>query len=197
MGRSLAVTTTLSADDLRKQARRERDGRVSLRLIAVMARRCLMEPSGRLRRDRAGWTARLCATGCTVSIRMVSRACVTARLIEDQHRLRALGDMARDFGQMGAIASVLHCGMTRPAATPRAGQIAPKIWAETVRRSFGAEGPVPRRAQRLVIPVFCPIRASCCHHRSMGVPAPGPARICSSLAGKFFLESAIAPASCA
>ena len=120
-----------------------------------------------------------------------------ARLIEDQHRLRALGDMARDFGQMGAIASVLHCGMTRPAATPRAGQIAPKIWAETVRRSFGAEGPVPRRAQRLVIPVFCPIRASCCHHRFMGVPAPGPARICSSLAGKFFLESAIAPASCA
>lgn len=37
MGKSLAVATALSADDLRKLARRERDGRVSLRLIAVGA----------------------------------------------------------------------------------------------------------------------------------------------------------------
>ena len=37
MGRSLAVTTALSADDLRKLARREGDGRVSLRLISVAA----------------------------------------------------------------------------------------------------------------------------------------------------------------
>jgi transposase len=37
MGRSVAVSTTLSADKLRKLARRERDGKVSLRLISVAA----------------------------------------------------------------------------------------------------------------------------------------------------------------
>lgn len=37
MGRSIVVSTALSADGLRKLARRERDGKVSLRLIAVAA----------------------------------------------------------------------------------------------------------------------------------------------------------------
>ena len=37
MGRKVAISTTLGADELRKLARRERDGKVALRLIAVAA----------------------------------------------------------------------------------------------------------------------------------------------------------------
>ncbi len=65
------------------------------------------------------------------------------------------GDMGHDISaRCAAIAAVLQCGMTRPAALPRAGQMAPKIQADVVRKSLGAEVRVPRLAQRLVIPVF-------------------------------------------
>jgi hypothetical protein len=48
------------------------------------------------------------------------------------------------------IASLLQRGMTMPAPLPSAGQMAPKIQAEARRWSFGAEGRVPRLAQRRV-----------------------------------------------
>jgi hypothetical protein len=52
------------------------------------------------------------------------------------------------------MASVSQWGMTRPAALPFFGQIAPKMYAECVRWSCGAEGRVPRFAQRRVILFF-------------------------------------------
>lgn len=57
-----------------------------------------------------------------------------------------------------------------PAPFPSAGQIAPKIQAEDRRWSFGAEGRVPRLAQRRVSLVCWPTPASSCHHNSIGVP---------------------------
>jgi hypothetical protein len=48
------------------------------------------------------------------------------------------------------IASLLQRGMTMPAALPWAGQIAPNSQAEERRWSFGADGRVPRFAQRRV-----------------------------------------------
>ena len=59
-----------------------------------------------------------------------------------------------------AIASLLQQGSTSPALFPSAGQMAPKIYADTVLWSSGAEGLVPRSAQRRVILFFCPTRAS-------------------------------------
>ena len=67
------------------------------------------------------------------------------------------------------IVSVLQKGSTSPAPLPCSGQIAPKILADFVRWSFGAEGRVPRLAQRRVILFFWPIRASSWNHISMGV----------------------------
>jgi len=49
-------------------------------------------------------------------------------------------------------------------------QIAPKILADLVRWSFGAEGRVPRLAQRRVILFFWPIRASSLHDASFVKP---------------------------
>jgi hypothetical protein len=68
------------------------------------------------------------------------------------------------------MASLLQRGMTMPAPLPSAGQIAPKIQAEARRWSLGADGRVPRLAQRRVSLVCWPIRASSCHHSSIGVP---------------------------
>ena len=68
------------------------------------------------------------------------------------------------------MASLLQRGMTMPAPFPSAGQIAPKIQADARRWSLGAEGRVPRLAQRRVSLVCWPIRASSCHHSSTGVP---------------------------
>ena len=69
MGRSLAVTTALSADDLRKLARRERDGRVSLRLISVAAvlegakRHVAARQGGMDRQTLCDWIHRFNAAG--------------------------------------------------------------------------------------------------------------------------------------
>ena len=68
------------------------------------------------------------------------------------------------------MASLLQRGMTMPAPLPSAGQMAPKIQAEARRWSLGAQGRVPRLAQRRVSLVCWPIRASSCHHSSTGVP---------------------------
>ena len=69
MGRSLAVTTRLSADDLRKLARRERDSRVSLRLIAIAAvleggkRQVAARQGGMDRQTLCDWVHRFNAAG--------------------------------------------------------------------------------------------------------------------------------------
>lgn len=84
------------------------------------------------------------------------------------------------------MACVLQRGRTKPAPTPRSGQMAPNIQADFVRWSFGALGRVPRRAQRRVSLVFCPTLASSCHQSSIAVPTGSPARISSNSEGKFF-----------
>jgi hypothetical protein len=58
------------------------------------------------------------------------------------------------------MASMLHQGMTRAAPLPCLGQMAPKIKVDAVRWSCGAEGRVPRWAQRRVSLFFWPMRAS-------------------------------------
>ena len=69
MGGSLAVTTALSADDLRKLARRERDGLVSLRLISVAAvlagakRHVAARQGGMDRQTLCDWIHRFNAAG--------------------------------------------------------------------------------------------------------------------------------------
>ena len=68
------------------------------------------------------------------------------------------------------MASLLQRGMTIPAPFPSAGQMAPKIQADARRWSLGAEGRVPRLAQRRVSLVCWPTRASSCHHSSIDVP---------------------------
>src|ERR1700730_5180230 len=65
-----------------------------------------------------------------------------------------------------AMASLLPEGSTSPAPFPSAGQMAPKISAELVLWSCGAEGRVPRFAHRWVTLFFCPIRASSLHEGS-------------------------------
>ena len=52
-----------------------------------------------------------------------------------------------------------------------------------MRWSFGAEGRVPRLAQRRVILFFCPTRASSANQISRGLP-PAACRIASKRAGK-------------
>ena len=84
------------------------------------------------------------------------------------------------------MASVLHRGRTRPAPTPRSGQMAPNIQTDFVRWSMGAVGRLPRGAQRRVSLVFCPTLASSCHQISMLVLSGRLVRIASSSAGKFF-----------
>src|SRR3984893_7407839 len=64
------------------------------------------------------------------------------------------------------MASLLQEGSTSPAPFPSAGQMAPKILAELVLCSCGAEGRVPRFAHRRVTLFFCPIRASSLHEGS-------------------------------
>jgi len=82
------------------------------------------------------------------------------------------------------MVSVLQDGRTRPAAFPSCGHIAPKMYADLVRWSCGAQGRVPRFAHRLVILFFCPIRASSWNHSSMGVPRGRDALTLSSSATK-------------
>lgn len=84
------------------------------------------------------------------------------------------------------MASLLQWGMTMPAALPSAGQMAPKIQAEERRWSLGAEGRVPRFAQRLVSLVCWPMRASSCHHSSTGVPLGSRCLICARRAANSF-----------
>src|SRR3954451_5943442 len=63
--------------------------------------------------------------------------------------------------------------------------MAPKREAEAVLWSLGADGRVPRLAQRRVILFFCPIRASSANQISIGLPSTACA-ISSKRAGKFF-----------
>jgi hypothetical protein len=50
-----------------------------------------------------------------------------AGLIEQQHGVATRFDRLGDLRQMQRIAAVLQRGSTRPAAVPRAGQLAPKM----------------------------------------------------------------------
>src|SRR5215210_1886916 len=84
------------------------------------------------------------------------------------------------------IASLVQRGRTRPAPLPSAGQIAPKMYAEDVRWSLGAEGRVPRLAQRRVILFFCPTRASSANQISISLPRASAFASSSTRAGKFF-----------
>jgi hypothetical protein len=77
-------------------------------------------------------------------------------------------------------------GSTRPAALPSAGQIAPKMEVEAVLRSRGAEGRVPRLAQRRVILFFWPTRASSANQISTGLPLASWVAISARRAGKLF-----------
>jgi hypothetical protein len=82
------------------------------------------------------------------------------------------------------MVSVLQKGRTSPAPLPCSGQIAPKIHADFVRWSFGADGLVPRLAQRRVILFFWPTRASSWNQISMGVAFGKVARTFASSAAK-------------
>ena len=84
------------------------------------------------------------------------------------------------------MACVVQRGSTRPAALPSAGQMAPKMYVEAVLRSRGAEGRVPRLAQRRVILFFWLIRASSAHQISSGWPLASSVAIVSTRAGKSF-----------
>ena len=66
--------------------------------------------------------------------------------------------------------SLVQRGSTRAAPLPWSGQMAPKMEADAVRWSLGAEGRVPRLAQRRVIVFFCPTLASSAHQISRGLP---------------------------
>jgi hypothetical protein len=80
--------------------------------------------------------------------------------------------------------SVLQNGRTNPAALLCSGQIAPKMYVDSVRWSCGADGRVPRFAQRLVILFFWPIRASSWNQISIAVPLASRERIFASSAAK-------------
>jgi hypothetical protein len=84
------------------------------------------------------------------------------------------------------MAAVLQRGMTIAAPFPCFGQMAPKMYAEAVRWSLGAEGRVPRRAHRRVIPFFWPTLASSWNHTSIRLPLATPSAISASAVGKFF-----------
>jgi hypothetical protein len=97
------------------------------------------------------------------------------------------------------MAPVSQRGMTRPAPVPFFGQIAPKMYADCVRWSCGAEGRVPRFAQRRVILFFWPTRAFAmglgpmaafmahsANHSSISVPHGSASRISARRAGKSF-----------
>jgi hypothetical protein len=60
------------------------------------------------------------------------------------------------------------------------------MYVEAVRRSRGADGRVPRLAQRRVILVVWPIRASSANQISRGRPSAAPVAISSRRAGKLF-----------
>lgn len=64
------------------------------------------------------------------------------------------------------MAGLAQRNRTRLAPSPFSGQTAPKMPAEAVRRSFGAAGRLPWRAQRRGVGFFWPRWASSCHRSS-------------------------------
>src|SRR3954447_18177159 len=82
---AVPIATGRTPAELRAMARRERDGRVSGRLLALanaldgMSRDEAEPAAGMERGGRAAWTGRPCATGCTATTRKGSRACATGR----------------------------------------------------------------------------------------------------------------------
>jgi hypothetical protein len=60
------------------------------------------------------------------------------------------------------------------------------MYIEPVRWSLGAEGRVPRFAQRRAILFFCPIRASSANQISLGLPGASAATISARRAGNSF-----------
>ena len=100
--------------------------------------------------------------------------------------MSSLCDCEEISSRCHCIAWVLQRGRTRPAPTPRSGQMAPNIQADFVRCSLGAVGRLPRGAQRRVSLVFWPTLASSCHQISILILAASLLRISFNSAGKFF-----------
>src|SRR5215831_21315777 len=59
---ALAICSDIGSEELRRRARRERDGRISARLIAIAN---ALEGIDRASAARPGWIARPCVTGFT------------------------------------------------------------------------------------------------------------------------------------
>jgi hypothetical protein len=74
---------------------------------------------------------------------------VPSGLVHYEDGVGVIGDVARYLDQMlvDGIAWVSDHGMTRAAALPCLGQIAPNMYADRVRWSCGADGLDPRFAQ--------------------------------------------------
>jgi hypothetical protein len=91
-------------------------------------------------------------------------------LIEQQDGMGTRCDMEGDLIEMLAHCLAVATGHDDARGLALGRQIAPKIQADARRWSLGADGRVPRLAQRRVSLVCWPIRASSCHHSSIGVP---------------------------
>jgi hypothetical protein len=74
---ALVIRDDISSGELRRQARRERDGRVSARLIAIANALDGMDRASAAR--LAGMDRQTCATGCTATMPKASPGCATGR----------------------------------------------------------------------------------------------------------------------
>ena len=96
-------------------------------------------------------------------------------------------DVLCDFVQMQLHRLDVAPGQDRADRLALSGQITPKMSVEAVRWSLGAEGLVPRLAQRRVILFLCPIRASSANQISMREDRrPCRARFLPGAPGSFF-----------
>ena len=74
---ALVIRDDISSEELRRQARRRNDGRVSARLIAIANALDGMDRASAAR--WRGWIGRPCATGCTATTPKGSPVCATDR----------------------------------------------------------------------------------------------------------------------
>jgi len=106
-------------------------------------------------------------------------------LIEQQDGMCARGDVKGDLLEVHAHRLAVAPGHVDAGGLAFSG-IAPNSHAEERRWAFGADGRVPRLAQRRVSLVCWPMRASSCHHSSTGVPLGSRPLICARRAAKLF-----------
>ena len=84
------------------------------------------------------------------------------------------------------MASMLTVGNAKAAPTPRAGQTAPKRYAQVKRRSRGARGRLPSLAQMRVSVPCWPTLASSWNQISTGLPAACLPSASLAMVAKFF-----------